>query len=94
MAELFQVDKSGISRHLKNIYDTSELTKQATVAKYATVQKEGNLQVQRALEKARSEYEKYIAKHLNDPTLVEKHFLKVVKEVKQIEKSAKGRKKP
>jgi len=50
MAELFQVDKSGISRHLKNIYDTSELTKKATVAKFATVQKEGNRQVQRALE--------------------------------------------
>ncbi|MBI2265264.1 MAG: cell filamentation protein Fic, partial [Armatimonadetes bacterium] len=25
MAELFQVDKSGISRHLKNVYETGEL---------------------------------------------------------------------
>ncbi len=25
MAELFQVDKSGISRHLKSIYETGEL---------------------------------------------------------------------
>lgn len=50
MAELFQVDKSGVSRHLKNIYDTNELTKQATIAKFATVQKEGNRQVQRSLE--------------------------------------------
>lgn len=25
MAELFQVDKAGISRHLKNIYETGEL---------------------------------------------------------------------
>ena len=37
MAELFQVDKSGISRHLKNVYDTGELLPEATVAKFATV---------------------------------------------------------
>lgn len=30
MAELFQVDKSGISRHLKNVYDTGELLPEAT----------------------------------------------------------------
>lgn len=41
MSELFGVDKSGISRHLKNIFETGELSKEATVAKYATVQNEG-----------------------------------------------------
>jgi len=50
MAELFQVNKSGISRHLKNIYSTGELRPEATVAKFATVQMEGNRSVQRELE--------------------------------------------
>ena len=50
MAELFQVDKSGISRHLKNIYETGELRTEATVANFATVQHEGSRSVQRALE--------------------------------------------
>ena len=42
MAELFHVDKSGISRHLKNIYESGELELAATVAKFATVQTEGS----------------------------------------------------
>ena len=37
MAELFQVDKSGISRHLNNIYETGELSPESVVAKFATV---------------------------------------------------------
>lgn len=50
MAELFGIDKSGISRHIKNIFETGELQEGATVAKFATVQKEGNRQVTRNLE--------------------------------------------
>ncbi len=50
MAELFQVDKSGISRHLKNIYETGELRHEGTVAKFATVQEEGGRSVSRDLE--------------------------------------------
>ena len=50
MAELFQVDKSGISRHLRNVYETGELQREATVAKYATVQEEGGRSVSRDLE--------------------------------------------
>ncbi len=41
MAELFQRDKSVISRHIKNIYEEGELALQATVANFATVQREG-----------------------------------------------------
>ena len=41
MAELFDRDKSVISRHLKTIFSSGELDKETTVAKYATVQKEG-----------------------------------------------------
>ena len=50
MAELFSVDKSGISRHLKNVYETEELLRSATVAKFATVQNEGNRTVSRVLD--------------------------------------------
>lgn len=38
MAELFGIDKSGISRHIKNVFETGELQQEATVAKIATVQ--------------------------------------------------------
>ncbi len=41
MAELFQVDKSGISRHLKNIYETGELSQESVVAKFATTATDG-----------------------------------------------------
>ena len=50
MAELFGINKSGISRHIKNIFDTGELQQEATVAKIATVQSEGSRQVNRNLE--------------------------------------------
>lgn len=45
----------------------------------------GTISNEEALEKAHIEYEKYRAKHLNDPSLVEKHFQKAIEEVKKIE---------
>lgn len=50
MAELFQRDKSTISRHIKNIFTEGELRPEATVAKFATVQAEGNRQVTRDID--------------------------------------------
>ena len=47
MAELFQRDKSTISRHIKNVFQEGELTEEATVANFATVQSEGDRQVSR-----------------------------------------------
>ena len=47
MAELFQRDKSTISRHIKNVFQEGELTEEATVANFATVQSEGERQVTR-----------------------------------------------
>ena len=41
MAELFGVDRSGISRHLKNIFDTGELEETVVVAKFATTTHHG-----------------------------------------------------
>jgi len=50
MAELFQRDKSVISKHIKNIFEEGELKSEATVAKSATVQTEGDKQVARDIE--------------------------------------------
>ncbi len=50
LAQLFGRDKSVISRHLKKIYETQELKKELTVAKNATVQKEGNRYIEREIE--------------------------------------------
>lgn len=47
MAELFQRNKSTISRHIKNIFEGGELNESSTVAFFATVQSEGNREVKR-----------------------------------------------
>ncbi len=41
MAELFQRNKSTISRHIKNVFEEGELQPEATVAKFATVVNRG-----------------------------------------------------
>lgn len=41
MAELFRVDKSGVSRHLKNIFNSGELVREAVVADFATTASDG-----------------------------------------------------
>jgi prophage maintenance system killer protein len=50
IAELFGRDKSVISRHLRNVFATGELEREGTVAKNATVQKEGDREVVRHIE--------------------------------------------
>jgi hypothetical protein len=50
MTELFQRDKSVISRHIQNVFDEGELKREPTVAKYATVQNEGERKVSREIE--------------------------------------------
>ena len=50
IADVFGRDKSVISRHLKSIYKEKELDENATVAKNATVQIEGNRTVKRLIE--------------------------------------------
>lgn len=50
IADLFETDKSGISRHISNIYKTGELKKNSTVAKIATVQVEGKRKVERKID--------------------------------------------
>ena len=50
LAELFGVERSVITKHLRNIYDSGELDKVLTCAKFAQVQQEGNRAVRRELE--------------------------------------------
>jgi hypothetical protein len=50
MAELFGVKTPAVSRHLKNIYGTRELTRAATVSKMETVQVEGGRDIVREVE--------------------------------------------
>ncbi|MGH9461179.1 MAG: RhuM family protein [Vicinamibacteria bacterium] len=50
MVEVFQRDKSVISRHLRNVFASGELKQEATVAKNATVQREGDREVVREIE--------------------------------------------
>lgn len=47
MATLFGRDKSTISRHIKNVFEEGELSLEATVANFATVQIEGKREVVR-----------------------------------------------
>ena len=47
MADLFQKNKSTISRHIKNVFEEGELEANSTVAFFATVQKEGERTVER-----------------------------------------------
>ncbi|MDR2804540.1 MAG: virulence RhuM family protein [Dysgonamonadaceae bacterium] len=50
MAQLFQRDKSTVSRHIKNVFEEGELDQNSTVANFATVQMEGTRQVERFIE--------------------------------------------
>lgn len=50
IADLYGRDKSVISRHIKNIFKEEELDRNSTVAKIATVQKEGKRNVERQIE--------------------------------------------
>lgn len=44
MAELFQRNKSTISRHIKNVFDEGELNREMVVAKYATTTQHGAIE--------------------------------------------------
>lgn len=50
IAELFGAERSVVTKHLQNIYNEGELSKEATCAKIAQVQNEGNRQVSREVE--------------------------------------------
>ncbi|WP_276481140.1 virulence protein RhuM/Fic/DOC family protein [Paraflavitalea pollutisoli] len=47
LTDLFQTDRTSISKHIKNIYKSAELKEESTCAKIAQVQKEGNREIKR-----------------------------------------------
>jgi len=49
MSELFGIEVPAISKHVKNIFDTGELSK-ATLSKMETVQKEGEREIKRSID--------------------------------------------
>jgi len=50
MAGLFQRNKSVVSRHISNVFRTGELSRESTVAKFATAQIEGDRKITRNIE--------------------------------------------
>lgn len=50
MAELFDVNVPAVSKHMQNIYEENELTRDATISKMETVQQEGERQVKRMVD--------------------------------------------
>src|SRR3989339_1179400 len=50
VGKLFNVQKAAISKHIKNIFDTGELTKDSTVSILETVQSEGTRKISRKME--------------------------------------------
>ena len=49
LEELFVTDRTSIIRHISNIYKSEELSKEATSAKIAQVQKEGDRKITRQI---------------------------------------------
>jgi hypothetical protein len=47
IAEMFQTTKQNVSQHLATIYESGELSHEATVKKFLTVQQEGSREVSR-----------------------------------------------
>lgn len=50
VADIFDVQKAAVSKHVKNIFDSGELSEKATVSKRETVQQEGKRTVRRVIE--------------------------------------------
>jgi prophage maintenance system killer protein len=50
LESLFQTNRTSINRHISNIYNTEELDKESTCAKFAQVQKEGNREIKRQIQ--------------------------------------------
>ena len=49
LTKLFKIDRTGITKHINNIYKDEELEENSTCAKIAQVQKEGNRKVTRKI---------------------------------------------
>ena len=100
LVDLYGSSKANVSEHIKHIFEEGELTKEATVRKFRTVQTEGNRSVEREVEyynldmiislgyriksKIATQFRQWATKHLNE--YIRKGF---AKELKQIENKTK-----
>ena len=50
LVDLYGSSKANVSEHIKHIFEEGELTKEATVRKFRTVQTEGSRNVEREVE--------------------------------------------
>ena len=66
IADLFGVQKAAISKHLKNIFATGELTEAATVSKTETVQVEGSRRVARLIDLYNLKVARLLPRHRRD----------------------------
>ena len=103
LVDLYGSSKANVSEHIKHIFEEGELTKEATVRKFRTVQTEGNRSVGREVEyynldmiislgyriksKIATQFRQWATKHLNE--YIRKGF---AKELKQIENKTKEKK--
>ena len=72
MSELFGVDKSSVSRHLKNIFECGELDEKVVVVKFETTTQHGA--IEEKTQTTEQEYEIF-----NKTQLIESDFDKEVK---------------
>ena len=100
LVDLYGSSKGNVSEHIKHIFEEGELTKEATVRKFRTVQTEGNRSVEREVEyynldmiislgyriksKIATQFRQWATKLLNE--YIRKGF---TKELKQIENKTK-----
>ena len=80
MAELFQRDKSVISRHIKNIFSEGELDEKSVVANFATTAADGKMLIKHQLTApiAIATYEKCKERTKNELSAVGRHFLESI----------------
>ena len=62
MAELFETSKQNTSLHIKNVFDSKELSAKSTVKEFLTVEKEGSREVSHELE---SDFDKEVKKMIS-----------------------------
>ncbi len=87
MAQLFQRNKSTISRHIKNIFEIGELNKELVVAFFATTTQHGAIsgKTQTHIVEFYNQYDKFKERTAYELTPVEIHFLEnFEKEQKQL----------
>ena len=88
MAELFQRNKSTISRHIKNVFEEGELNKEVVVAKFATTTQHGAIveEVYKAIKQNRKAKYSWLQDNLGVSEATIKRAISDLKELRYINK--------